>query len=282
MSDVYKNHAHLGAQFDFVLGHVNLAGYMDSLQWSPDELSRFFLADSLHPNALSHAIISRLMFALLVEAPKPIVYEQSSADYEWTCGDDMIEQWEVLEIFLGDRQGVSKASFTADIPRNPDGGFPGMLAPFKEKADGSLDLDSHVFSTQRYGLARPGRIDRHRGVSLPCCREGKLIFEVSGYAPVSTLQVRLRTGGVEGGSLGSRRLALSEKTESFDSVDILVNGKNYRERLVSASEWNCLLSHDLFSTWLVLDRDDADQIAFCDNSDTCGTVSLALEHMAIF
>ena len=41
---MYDHHAQLGAEFESVLGLVNLAACIDSLDWRADDLAQYFLA----------------------------------------------------------------------------------------------------------------------------------------------------------------------------------------------------------------------------------------------
>ncbi|KAI2489706.1 hypothetical protein MHU86_24873 [Fragilaria crotonensis] len=42
IADVYEEHRRLGAEYDFVLGHVNLASYLDAFRWTTYDLTRYF------------------------------------------------------------------------------------------------------------------------------------------------------------------------------------------------------------------------------------------------
>lgn len=288
LSGVYDYHAHLGAEFDFVLGHVNLAAYMDSLDWKADDLAQYFLADATHPNSLAHAAIAKIMVDFVSGKLEPINHDiDSGAEFEWNCGDDMREQWQIQEIFEGGLSGMAKAGFTAEVPRTTGPILPGMLEPHKEYSNGTVDHDYHLFSTQRYGVAKPGRIDRHRGLTLPCCHDGKLIFELSEQAPVAAVQFLLHAKeGVDGGNLGRRRLSGFNPASLFiEDIEILINDQDYTGRIISAHDWNCLLSNELFSTWIVLDDKDRvfpDRVSFCSKSSSCGSAVHTLEHLVVF
>jgi hypothetical protein len=288
MADVYTQHARLGAEYDFVLGHVSLASYLDSLQWSADDLARYFLTDTIHPNSLGHAAIANMMVALVAGDMKPInhVFE-SQTEFEWTCGDDMQDQWQIQEIFQAGLSGLTKASFTAEVPRTIDIILPGMSVPHKEFTNGSVDYDYQRFSTLRYGKAKPGRIDRHRGVVIPCCLDGKLVFDLTEQRHINAIQFHLHeTEGINGGYLGRRKLSGSDPVMMYlDGVDILINDQDYTGRVVSAHDWKCLLSNELFSHWIVLDDKDSafpDRVAFCSRHSLCGSDVHTLEHIVLF
>lgn len=286
VSDVFHYHELLGAQYDFVLGHVNLATYLNSFQWPTAQLGQYFLGDKTHPGALAHAAIANLMVHFVTGHLQQIHYDMDrpETEFEWTCGDDMLEQWQILEIFQGDNSGMAKASFTAEMPRTTD--LPhGMLVPHKEFLDGDVDYDYDRFATQRYGLAKPGRVDRHRGVALPCCDDGKLVFDLAAE-PVSAIQLYLHAteGGVPGGDLGRRRRLSG--TRDFDSIEILINDHHdYSHRIVFADDWDCILNKELFSQWISLDEKDkefSDRISFCSNHASCDSDIHTLEHLVVF
>ena len=62
-SHVFDAHQGLASTFDFVLGHVNVGPYVDSLNYTNQ--TKVFLADDHHPNALGHAIAAKLMLQLV-------------------------------------------------------------------------------------------------------------------------------------------------------------------------------------------------------------------------
>eukprot|EP00545_Synedropsis_sp_CCMP1620_P000415 CAMPEP_0119028504 /NCGR_PEP_ID=MMETSP1176-20130426/39002_1 /TAXON_ID=265551 /ORGANISM="Synedropsis recta cf, Strain CCMP1620" /LENGTH=552 /DNA_ID=CAMNT_0006984651 /DNA_START=73 /DNA_END=1728 /DNA_ORIENTATION=+ len=252
LSDVYHYHAQLAAEYEFVLGHVNLATYVNSLHWTSDNAARYFLADAIHPNQLAHAAISKLMveFAGTQLEIKHRSFE-TLTEFDWTCGDDMEEQWRLQTIFQGDVGGMAKVGFTAEIPRTTDPIWPRIFVPHKEYTDGSIDYDFHLFHTQRYGKAAPGRADRHRGVVLPCCDDGTLDFQLTEHAPLVAFQFLLHAKeGVDGGHLGRRLSSRSDpKKVLYDDLEIVVNDQDYTSRIISALDWNCLLSNEMFSEW---------------------------------
>jgi lysophospholipase L1-like esterase len=288
IADVYKQHARLGAEYDFVLGHVSLASYLDSLQWSTDDLARYFLNDTIHPNALAHAAIANMMVDFVAGDMIPIKHVfESQTEFEWTCGDDMQDQWQIQQIFVGEIGGMAKASFTAEVPRTNDTILPGMLVPHKEFTNGSVDYDYQRFSTLRYGKANPGRVDRHRGVIIPCCLDGTLVFDLTEQTHITAIQFLLHEKeGVDGGYLGRRKLPGFDPLMGYlDGVDIQINYQDYTSHVVSAHDWNCLLSNDLFSQWIVLDdkdRDYPDRVSFCSRHSWCGSDVHTLEHLVLF
>ena len=288
IADVYEEHRLLGAEYGFVLGHVNLASYLDAFRWTEDDLTRYFLADAIHPNILAHAAVAKLMVGFVNETLESIQHKfATETEFEWTCGDDMQEQWQIQEIFEGLLGGMPKAGFTAEVPRTTNTSFSCVLVPHKKFTNGTVDYDHRHFSTQRYGKANPGRIDRHRGVTIPFCNDGTLIFDLSHNTYITAIQFMLHeVEGVDGGDLGRRHLSGSDPTKEFlDGVRIAINSQDYTGQVVSAHDWNCLLSNELFSTWIVLeekDRASPDHVSFCRDDTSPASNSHALEHLILF
>lgn len=286
ISDVYKFHAQLAAEYEFVIGHVNLATYVNSLHWKSDDVARHFLADAIHPNQLSHAAISKLMVGLVDNELQVQDHTfDSRTELEWVCGEDMQEQWRIQTVFhLGYTGGMAKAGFTAEIPRTTHPILPRILMPHEEYKNGTVDYNFRHFDTQRYGKAASGRIDRHRGVVLPFCDDGKLVFPLTEHAPLVAFQFLIHAKeGIDGGNLGRRLSGSDPKKVVYDDIEIVVNDQDYTTRIISARDWNCLLSNEMFSEWIVMDDKDgdfADEISFCSKSG--GSTVHTLEHLVAF
>ena len=119
-SDVFYAHDSLGAEFDFVLGHIHMGAFLDSLGWDEQSYRHYFLAehDDHHPNPLGHALTAKLMRHLindesLVEVEKG----DTKSDLEWVCRVETHKQ-ELIRDVLFEKRLVPKASFIADVPKN--------------------------------------------------------------------------------------------------------------------------------------------------------------------
>eukprot|EP00979_Chaetoceros_neogracilis_P008867 scaffold1987_cov236-Chaetoceros_neogracile.AAC.7 len=69
-NSVYDYHTDIAKQFDFVVGHVNLASFMDhelndGMLDDFDNAKRMFLTDAHHPNKVGHLAVTYLLMTLL-------------------------------------------------------------------------------------------------------------------------------------------------------------------------------------------------------------------------
>jgi hypothetical protein len=261
----FDQHRRIGAEYDFVLGHFNMATYMDSLRWDFDTLKTAFLADRHHPNALVHHVISKSLWQLLASSqPKiadksSIVAAQKRTELEWTCGTDTPEKRKVQQLFNVTR-GIARGSYTADLPRNPDNSTRrGMLGP---STPSSLRM-------QHFGKAVADRRDRQLGIILPCCNasNGIVEFDVSSLDRIQALMLTLRCEA-------ERRLDVRLSVDGALMTNVT---------LVRPSDWKCLLGGynmnigDLKSldVDLVLVSGEMKKIGFCDDRcDKKGTLPL--------
>jgi hypothetical protein len=106
----FEQHHRIGAEYDFVLGHFNVAIYMDSLHWDFDTLKAAFLADRHHPNALAHHVIGKSLWQLLlasnqtnIAAKSSVTTTQKRIELEWTsCGTDTSEKRKVQQLLFNE------------------------------------------------------------------------------------------------------------------------------------------------------------------------------------
>jgi hypothetical protein len=226
----FDQHKHIGAEYDFVLGHFNMATYMDSLHWDFDTLKAAFLADRHHPNALVHHVIGKSLWQLLASvvsqqakiAAKSSMATQKRTELEWICGTDTSEQRKVQQLFNVTR-GIVRGSYTADLPRNPgNSSRPEMLVPSGPSS--SLHM-------QHFGKSVTGRSDRQRGIVLPCC---------SNYAPNSSSIVEFDVSSLD--RIQAIMLTLRCAAERRLDVRFSVDGTLMSNvTLIRTSDWKCLL-----------------------------------------
>lgn len=183
----FDQHQMIGAEYDFVLGHVNMAAYFDSLQWGLNEQKQAFIADAHHPNALTHHTIAKLLWQLVSKASesyKPVRKRipKKKTDFTWTCGGKSIASRMMRRLFA-DTKGVAKASYTIDLPRNKDGTTPLMLLPSRAKN----------LTTVRFGRLGVNRMDRQRGLVIPCCNAtSRMSFNVARVGEIQAVMLALR------------------------------------------------------------------------------------------
>ena len=283
-STVFRVHNRVGAEFDFCVGHVHLASYLDQLSWGGEDLSNHFLADKHHPNELSHALVAKMMETLIsskttTAGDKP---KQQNSKYEWKCGDDP-SLAPIRSLFVDGTE--SKGSFTADLPKNNASNTERMLIPARTTKNGITS--NSTFPTQFYGKIDRVRRDRHRGIKLPCCKEGAIAFELSAYLPVKAMQFMIQPEGQGDGGLLRRRLStltgkLMDAFQKDDTpaghITITLNDKALK--VVDAGDFDCLLNNAVFRNWVVFeDPDFVDEVKFCSNQ--CDDV-VNLEQVVIF
>jgi hypothetical protein len=183
----YEQHAMLGAEYGFVLGHVKMAAYFDNLDWGFDALNKTFLADRHHPNALTHHIIARLIAHLFSKATKthsPLLKRipENTTDIEWICETNSTEKIQMQQMFE-ETKGIAKGSFTIDVPRNKEKEHPQMLEPVNSAEKNQI----------MFGYASQGRSDRQYALIVPCCNKSSTLdFDISQFNQVRAIMVSMR------------------------------------------------------------------------------------------
>jgi hypothetical protein len=183
----FEQHAMLGSEYGFVLGHVNMAAYFDYLGWGFDALNKTFLADRHHPNALTHHIIARFMAHLLSKGPETITpllnrIPENKTDIEWFCDTNGTEKIQMQQMFA-ETQGIAKGSFTLDIPRNKEKEHPDMLMP----------TNFQNLEQVKFGFASQGRVDRQYAAIVPCCNNSSsLDFDLSRFDRIRAIMISMR------------------------------------------------------------------------------------------
>jgi hypothetical protein len=257
---VFDAHQHLAEQYDFVVGHVNLAKYMESLGL-PKAMALDIL-DTHHPNVRGHLLLAYLLNDLLVnehrrEKPKrPQPNKQHS--FQWMCGDTTPPQRLVRDLML---QRYPVASFTEEIPKN-DKLLHGMLDP-TSTVNVTVDIRAQINIL---------RHDRQGCIVLPCCHTANVTFHVARYSPIQGMQVNL-------------------SPVNNASTTIFFDDENVTDRLISAEHWHCSIGYwtgNLFD-WVVLEEErNVSEIAFCNHMPTCGEdasssrLSVGIMSMAVY
>jgi hypothetical protein len=297
-SDVFYAHDSLGAQFDFVLGHIHMGAFVDKLGWEQDDYRSLFLAeqDDHHPNALGHALTSMLMQQLISDSSMvQVANVNAKPRVEWMCKTDTEDQKQLRGV-LFDEGLKSKASFIADVPRNEPNSSLGILEPsYRPNSDAKED---YFWREVSYGMASDWRSDRHSGVSLPNCDvEGRLVLDVHEQAPIHAIHF-LVMNGIHGhatdkkaqvwhndrhlGFFGQNGIAIG--VSLIQTLRIWVGEVEYSDHIIDAVDWECQLSKPMYRRWLVLDgknNKNATRIELCDRGSANRTTALTLEHLAV-
>lgn len=223
----FDQHNFIGAEYDFVLGHINMASYFDNvLGWNFTSLKSTFLADRHHPTALFHDLLGKLMLDLVAQANQyqPIRLGPSmKTDLEWICDESNYDQTWKLQNFFLETDGIARASYTPDLPSN-EYSHSNMLKPFnysKQHLNAS-DVDLKPFAKQD-----KNRSDRQRGIVLPCCSESYLtFFNLSKYDYIEGIMLSFR-------SLDDRKNDVRLIIDSIEDSD--------PPDLIRPSDWHCHL-----------------------------------------
>lgn len=298
-SDVFYAHDSLGADFDFVLGHVHMGAFVDNLGWEQDAYRQIFLAeqDDHHPNALGHALTTMLMQQLISDGSiLPLDRAKAEPQLEWVCATGTEEQ-KLLKGVLFDESLKSKASFIADTPKNDPNLSDGVLEPtYRPNSDTGGD---YFWNEVSYGMASDWRSDRHKGVQLPNCdADGRLVLDVREHVPLRAVHFLVMNGAK--GQITDKKAdewhdrrhlglfaqgGIAIGVMLLQTLRIWVGDVDYTERIIDAVEWECHLSKPMYRRWLVLD-DHANQnvtrIELCDGGPANASTALTLEHLAIF
>lgn len=169
---VYEAHAQLARDFDFVVGHVNLASYFDELHaekmLSYEDLKNLFLSDRHHPNVAGHLAVSFLLLNLLRgkgewSTSTTKMKKNKLEKYDWFCGDESEEKR-----FIQNR--IVDSVETSSGWRSP---LRSMTLEQPQNSNSQLEL--YITSPEEIktlGKQDPVRIDRQKSVSLKCCSEG--------------------------------------------------------------------------------------------------------------
>ncbi|KAL7555124.1 hypothetical protein ACHAWF_018759 [Thalassiosira exigua] len=204
VAPVFEAHQGVAERFDFVVGHVNLASYMDELAGAKGgearslNLKRLLVQDGIHPSRMGHSAVAYLLLCLLEggrrewrERPRmqppdrpdsaPSRTQQSAGNIgavndvscEWTCGADAPEMEYVRSQV--EARDPSTASFgwrsplataTLERPRNDED------APTAHASFGTWPMTTRAEKSDYvalHGKADPLRDDRQISVMVPCC-----------------------------------------------------------------------------------------------------------------
>jgi hypothetical protein len=274
---VFDAHARLAANYSFVVGHVNLASYIDELREDHGllvgmPLNKSLLGDDYHPNPLGHAVLAYLMLDMVTNTSrvprvpmtvKPEV-ETEPQNFQWPCGNDTEERVILMNriVKLPGRSPKPIATFTQEIPKN-DILFPGMLSV-------APDYECSIVTL---GKADPRRVDRQMGYSVPCCRSSAAPGTSSNSTSCfhSTLDFVHPSGPLQ----GIQALMVGAQPAGKLQVHFDEDFRHpARGSWMDVSNWPCLWNFkDLYPDlhWFVLDqpRIATTQIHFCSVDDVC-------------
>lgn len=270
MNEAFEIQEKVAAEYDFVVGHVNLAAYVEELGWGQGMASKHILVDQHHPSALGHALMASLLLHLVIQdddnqKQRPLRSLNSTIDhtisaktpYQWACGNATEEQ-RLIQSRVAGKQPL--ASFTMELPKN-DQVYPGMLV-----------ARSETNATITFGVVDTERKDRQESMALPCCKDDGDTQMLELVDPHRT-HISMRAIQLGMSSSPKTRLKIY-----FDSKDVSAN------LMTAAADWDCLWSfRNTYHSgvgWIVMDR-NVSSIRMCDTEPSCGQ-SLGLMSMVVY
>lgn len=266
---VFLSHAKVAAEYDFVVGHVNLASYIDNeLEWDISHARKVLLKDGdvHHPDEFGHAVLAHLLLDLVVDKERAENIATIGATarkspvgktpFRWACGTEnqnkRFVQSRVQSKDASSRTNIHspQASFTYELPRNEEI-YPGMLVHVPNYAT--------PIKITRGKYNPPVRIDRQDSVVMPCCHSNQTIhFNVPSHQTkplerIQALQLRMDK-------------CLTTK------IQIFLDGELVPNRIIAPTGWDCTWKRDQYPgvRWLALEQEwDASSIQFCIAQDKC-------------
>jgi hypothetical protein len=134
---VFLSHGSAAREFDFVVGHVNVASYVDELKVPNCDHHRgpkcIFLSDKHHPNSFGHLTTTFLMLHLLrgegelytnttaaTKSLHPLQQSKQHTKYEWHCGNETEEKRIIQRAITNSVTGwrSPRGSWTLEVPMN--------------------------------------------------------------------------------------------------------------------------------------------------------------------
>mmetsp|Transcript_17592 Transcript_17592/g.38094 ORF Transcript_17592/g.38094 Transcript_17592/m.38094 type:complete len:578 (+) Transcript_17592:58-1791(+) len=173
----YEAHAMIAKQFDFVVGHINVASYLDETRGSLGLLSErdVYVVDGIHASNAGHLTVAYLLLNLLKgngpwtlsAPPLSTASNDISTRYKWTC-DTNTEDHLFVKSKVVDETSVSgwrspKGAATLELPQNQ-----GVVGSPRQMF---FDIGPNE-KVKTVGKADPARTDRQVITIVPCCGTG--------------------------------------------------------------------------------------------------------------
>jgi lysophospholipase L1-like esterase len=304
---VFALHEQLARRFDFVVGHVNLASYLDELNPPDfDTLKQVFLADAHHPNQAGHSAIAFLLMSFLrgtgagsnspsnannidtMEHNRTLTSPSSHQSddeeieiYNWYCGNETTQKRFLQSRIISQPQrsggGVDAANsgwrsplgtITLEVPQPEPCSRPRQLI-----LDNRTGRNTTITIL---GKQDPLRIDRQRSAALECCSfsshkdTAHITDAFTTIRLVNSTEVPMR--GVQAIFFG-----FGTGVAKVDDIKVYLNA----EPTVTAAtllqvvpeEWPCFWSwQDLYKPyWLILSKEQpsVSSMSFCVENSPC-------------
>jgi hypothetical protein len=237
-SNTFRSHQHLSANFDFVIGHIHVGEFLDSLNLSEQRNKELFLADTHHPNKFGHSITAELLYKLLTsETVSKLKTIPNNPKIEWVCIGKAARHTVIADLLL-ERRRQTKASFIADVPKiNPNSSAGSLIAMLKKQ-----DFINHSYIWEDYLTERadPIRSDRNIARLLPLCEnEERLVFDLWRFRPIHAIHffvMNLKDAVVNishSKQIANRRLGFFSQIQftlgasNISNLRVWIDGKSY-------------------------------------------------------
>lgn len=292
---VYDAHENLGKEFDFVVGHINVASYIDGLQLrSLRKMKQLFLADMLHPNETGHLIISFLLLNLLkgISSSTPnmdlLLLDNQEQDYQHDGKSSILDKHHHTEQYMWycGAENEDKRFVRSQIMQynSEDNSFRGWRSPLgvstmeepqNDIKPGSRQLIfDEISSTSKITLGKqdPLRIDRQKGIALSCCRGDNA--SISRYTTVSVPEGSKPMKNVQSLFLGFAP-TITDVEDLKVYIGSVEQNRNADGRLIRVlnEEWPCFWSwKDIYTPiWFAFSEEQAkiSKIHICVENDHC-------------
>ena len=274
VNPVFESHSlkALAKEFDFIVGHVNVAAYLDEQKtMSFEDKKSLVLSDRTHPNNIGHLITSFLLLNLLKGTGKwsnsidrdNTNYEADTVEkYTWFCGNNTKNKR-----FVRDRI-VQSDDETSSGWRSPLGALT-LEKPFNEyirPGSKQLILASNELK-KVLGKQDPVRGDRQGSVSIACCNQSIRGNYTSISIPKKTEPMR----NVQAVFLG---MGIGFSDMNGMKVYIDSNKEHAKGRLIRVPHsWPCFWNwRDVYDTWWFAFSEEQSKVStmdFCVENDKC-------------
>ena len=287
INPVYDAHKQLAREFEFVVGHVNVASYFNELDVKEASLKEIFLADRLHPSAVGHLAITFLLLDLIrgkesrsitkskhgrrdtdmnVSIDVPSKHQQRPQAYDWLCGTESEAKRFVQSQVIENDDGVTSSGWRSPLSTAT------LEKPRNDAVSGTRQMFFDLASYDQVnilGKQDPLRIDRQGSTSLKCCGDGASIIDYT------TVRVPLNAEPIQ--NAYSLFFGFGPGLSDVDALRVYINSdeEHVKGKLVRVKdeEWECSWSwKDIYDPlWFAFDKEQPQisSIRICVENDRC-------------
>lgn len=308
----FECHDRIAASYDFVVGTVNLASYLNRILPDMASFEQNFLADTVHPNVLGHWLLAFLLWDLAANNERQVSLaaanqglrqeHQSSRTLRPSFNCSVIGSSPIAEKRINDIKNnqFSFASWTADYPQNTEDRDGMLYASYSSTTmqslpNGGSGNNKNVTFTMM-GKASDVRQDRQFGLELPCCGSGQRVsFFISDRT--TTSKRRIITAAQIYAPAVNKNVKMRYSHDKTASSGVMVDFIDFQgftrfsTRAASAKErakWSVISdcypsgNEPASNGWVLLPNQtqDVTRIDFCNAN--CEKKEILLVHVALF